>query len=61
MLWHYQTGHAWLELQANKCSDTGTEDIGVLPTHETLPCKCLLVNSISDAASTRPGRMLPQI
>ncbi len=27
-----------LSCKANKCSDTGTGDLGVLTTHETLPC-----------------------
>ncbi len=36
--------------KANKCSDAGTGDLGVLPTHETLPWVYL-----GDAGSTRPG------
>ncbi len=27
-----------LALKANKCSDAGTGDLGMLPTHEILPC-----------------------
>ncbi len=37
-----------LYCKANKCTDTGAEDLGVLPTHETSPC-------FGDASSTRPG------
>ncbi len=36
-----------LSCEANKCSDTGTEDLGVLTTHETSPCF-----SLGDASST---------
>ncbi len=40
--------------KANKHSNTGTGDLGVLPTHETSPC-------LGDAGSTRPGRIQPQV
>ncbi len=39
-----------LSYKANKCSDAGTGDLSVLPTHETSPWLAL-----DDASSTRPG------
>ncbi len=39
-----------LSCKANKCSDAGTGDLGVLTTHETSPWF-----SLGDAGSTRPG------
>ncbi len=38
-----------LRCKATKGSDAGTVDLGVLPTHETSPCK------FGDAGSTRTG------
>ncbi len=43
-----------LSCNANKCSDAGTGDLGVLRTHGTSPC-------LGDAGSTRPAGMPPQV
>ncbi len=47
----------WLGLRckANKCSDTGAGDLGVLNIYEASPCF-----SLGEAGSTRHGRMSPQ-
>ncbi len=44
-----------LSYKDNKCSDAGTEDLGVLITHETS-----LWFSLGDAGSTLPGWMPPE-
>ncbi len=44
-----------LNCKANKCSDAGTEDLGLLTIDETSPCF-----SVGDTGSTRPGLMPPQ-
>ncbi len=40
--------------EANKYSDAGAKDLGVLTTHETSPC-------LGDAGSTQPGGMPLQV
>ncbi len=46
----YQYTALGLSCKANKCSDAGTGDLGVLTTHETSPWLLL-----GDAGSTHPG------
>ncbi len=43
-----------LSCKANKCSDAGTGDLGVLTANETSPC-------LGDAGSSRPRLMTSQV
>ncbi len=42
-----------LRCKANKCSDAGTEETGVLTTHETSPCLPAQPARVNAAASIR--------